>query len=345
MEFITEYGLFLAKVVTVVVALAVVIGMIVSSRKDHGSKKQGHIEVENLNERYKETREALEYAVLDEEAAKQRRKQEAREEKKARKSRKKGEADETPARAWVLDFDGDIQASDVSRLRECITAVLAVATPQDEVVVRLESPGGVVHGYGLAASQLERIRQKGIPLTVCVDKVAASGGYLMSCLADKLVAAPFAIVGSIGVVAQLPNFHRLLKKHDIDYEIFTAGKYKRTVTLFGENTEEGRAKFRQDLEETHALFKDFVARYRPHVDIEAVSQGDIWYGTRALDIGLIDAISTSDDYLVTLAEKRKVLRVDWVEKKSLPERLGIGLASVAGHVLTRVQRLLPVNTA
>ncbi|RMF16387.1 MAG: protease SohB, partial [Gammaproteobacteria bacterium] len=183
------------------------------------------------------------------------------------------------------------------------------------------------------------------PLTVCVDKVAASGGYLMSCLANKLVAAPFAIVGSIGVVAQLPNFHRLLKKHDIDYEIFTAGKYKRTVTLFGENTEEGRAKFKQDLEETHALFKDFVARYRPHVDIESVSQGDIWYGTRALDIGLIDAISTSDDYLVSLAEERKVFRVDWVEKKSLPERLGIGLASAAGQLVTRLHRLLPVNSA
>ncbi|WP_369601933.1 protease SohB [Hahella sp. SMD15-11] len=345
MEFLSEYGLFLAKVVTFVAAIAVVIAMIVASRREQGASKKGHIEVEDLNERFRETRQAMEEAMLSEEEARRKRKEESKAKKKARKKKDKPDDEAEKPRAWVLDFDGDIQASDVARLRECITAVLGVAKAGDEVVVRLESPGGVVHGYGLAASQLERIRQRNIPLTVCVDKVAASGGYLMSCLADKLVAAPFAIVGSIGVVAQLPNFHRLLKKHDIDYEIFTAGKYKRTVTLFGENTEEGKRKFQQDLEDTHALFKEFVHRYRPAVDIEAVSQGDIWYGVRALEKGLIDEIKTSDDYILELASTHKVFHVDWVEKKSLPERLGLGLAAFVDQGVTSVLRRWPGHGA
>ena len=130
-------------------------------------------------------------------------------------------------------------------------------------MVRLESGGGLVHGYGLAAAQLVRLKDAGLTLTVCVDKVAASGGYMMACVADKVVAAPFAVIGSIGVVSQLPNFHKWLKNHDVDYEMFTAGDYKRTVTVFGENDAEDRAKYQEELEQTHALFKHFVNTYRP----------------------------------------------------------------------------------
>ena len=108
--------------------------------------------------------------------------------------------------------------------------------------------------YGLAASQMQRIRDKKLKLTVCVDKVAASGGYMMAVVADKIIAAPFAVLGSIGVLAQVPNFHRLLKKHDVDFEMLTAGKYKRTLTMFGENTDKGREKFQEDIEDTHVLF-------------------------------------------------------------------------------------------
>jgi serine protease SohB len=198
---------------------------------------------------------------------------------------------------FVLGFHGDIRAHAVRNLREEISALLTLAEPEDSVVVRLESSGGMVHAYGLAAAQLTRIRERGIPLTVCVDKVAASGGYLMACVADRIVAAPFAMVGSIGVLAQIPNFHRLLKKHDIDYELLTAGQYKRTLTVFGRNTDTARQKFAEELEDTHALFREFVQRYRPGLDVAAVATGEVWFGERAQGLGLVDTLGTSDALL------------------------------------------------
>ena len=112
-----------------------------------------------------------------------------------------------------------------------------------------------------------------IGMNATFDKVAASGGYMMACIGDRILSAPFAVLGSIGVVAQIPNLHRLLKKHDVDYEVLTAGEYKRTLTVFGENTDKGRQKFQEDLELTHVLFKDFVSRYRPQLDIDQVLGG------------------------------------------------------------------------
>jgi serine protease SohB len=225
-------------------------------------------------------------------------------------------------------------------MRQEITAVLTMATAEDEVVVRLESGGGMVHSYGLGASQLKRIRDHGIPLTVCVDKVAASGGYMMACLANRIVAAPFAIIGSIGVVAQLPNFNRLLKKHDVDYELFTAGEYKRTVTMFGHNSEKAKDKFQSDLEDTHELFKHHVKQSRPGVDIEAVATGDIWYGQQALDHSLIDEVGTSDDYLVTACASSDVYSVRYEHKKSLQEKLGLAVQKGAEGAFTRLLTLL-----
>ncbi len=237
-------------------------------------------------------------------AQKKKHKQEA---KAAKAKAKLGEVlTEGKPRVWVLDFKGSMDAHEVNSLREEITAVLAAFKPQDQVVLRLESPGGVVHGYGLAASQLQRLRDKKIPLTVTVDKVAASGGYMMACVADKIVSAPFAIVGSIGVVAQMPNFNRFLKNKDIDIELHTAGQYKRTLTFLGENTEEGREKFREELNETHQLFKDFVKRMRPSLDIEQVATGEHWYGQQAVEKGLVDEINTSDDVILNLMEGREV---------------------------------------
>jgi len=222
---------------------------------------------------------------------------------------------------FVVDFDGDVKASAVENLREEITAVLTIATPEDEVVVRVESPGGVVHGYGLAASQLMRVRNKNIPLTVCVDKVAASGGYMMAVTANKILCAPFAIVGSIGVVAQIPNLHRVLKKHDVDYKEYTAGEYKRTVSLLGEITEKGEEKFKQQLEETHGLFKGFVSKFRPQLNLAEVATGEYWYGETAITKGLVDEIKTSDDYLMTLAEKHQVIKVKFEQKASISDKL------------------------
>ena len=195
-------------------------------------------------------------------------------------------------------------------------------------MLRLESGGGMVHSYGLASSQLARIRQANVPLTVCIDKVAASGGYMMACIGQKIISAPFAILGSIGVVAQLPNVHRLLKKHDIDFEVLTAGEYKRTLTIFGENTEKGREKFQEDLETTHKLFKNFVARYRPQLEIDDIATGEVWLGLAALEKELVDELKTSDEYLAERSKEAELFHLHYAEKKTLQERVGLA-ASVA----------------
>src|SRR5690554_1238457 len=260
-------------------------------------------------------------------------------EKKAGKT-KKADVDtpkESPARIYVLDFDGDIKASDTDPLRRAISAVLSVANPEtDEVVIRLESGGGLVHAYGLAAAQLDRVRSKGIKLTACVDKVAASGGYMMACVADRIIASPFAVLGSIGVVAQLPNFHRFLKKNDVDFEVLTAGEHKRTLTVFGENTDKGRQKFLEDLEDTHVLFKEYVSERRPDVDIAAVANGDIWFGKRALEVKLIDEIKTSDEYLIEACERADVISVAYQRKRTLPEKLGLAMSAGLENTFWRV---------
>ena len=226
-------------------------------------------------------------------------------------------------------------------MREEITSILGVATSEDEIVVKLESGGGMVHSYGLASSQLDRIKKKQIPLTVCVDKVAASGGYMMACVADKVLAAPFAIMGSIGVVAQLPNFHRLLQKNDIDFEMLTAGEHKRTLTMFGENTDKDREKFVEDLEDTHELFKDFVTEHRPAINISEVANGDVWFGKRALDNNLIDELMTSDEYIANRVQDADVFEVEYVHRKTIQEKLGMAVQGAADRLiitwLTRLQ--------
>lgn len=345
-EFLAEYGLFLAKAITVVVAIVLAVaGIVMAASSGRKSSSDGDIEVICLNEELEDMRHCLEEAVLDKVDFKAQLKAERKQDKADEKARKKElkelkkkgiakDADteqEREKRYYVLDFDGDMHASEVDQLREQISAVLMLADERDEVVIRLESPGGLVHAYGLASSQLERIKRKGIPLTVCVDQVAASGGYMMACLADKLLAAPFAVIGSIGVVAQMPNFHRLLKKHNVDVEILTAGEYKRTLTMFGENTDKGREKFVEELEDTHELFKDFVSEYRSQLDIERVATGEIWFGKRALDVKLVDELITSDEYLMQACESSDVFIVRYEMKKTLQERI----ADMGVHALDR----------
>lgn len=320
MEFLADYASFLAKTVTLVVAILVVLVALASLRRGRSKQAAGHLEVHKLNDFYKSMRERLEQAVLSKEQLKAQRKREAKAAKAAKHTDKSGAAH---GRVFVLDFHGDIKASAVESLRHEITALLSMATPQDEVVLRLESGGGMVHSYGLAASQLVRIRDAGVPLTVCVDKVAASGGYMMACIGTRILSAPFAILGSIGVVAQLPNLHRLLQKHEVDFEVLTAGEYKRTLTVFGENTDKGREKFQEDLETTHELFKNFVARYRQQLCIDDVATGEIWLGIAALGKHLVDEIGTSDEYLAQRAHEAELFHLHYAEKKSLPERFGM----------------------
>ncbi|MEH6617228.1 MAG: protease SohB [Porticoccus sp.] len=329
MEFLSEYGLFLAKAITMVVGLLVVIGSIVGLSSKVRKSARGELEVHRLNEDFEHMGNTLQVAMLN--PAEQ--KQLAKEQKKEAKLRKKAISDKK--RVFLLNFKGDMRASAATNLREEITAVLSQAKSEDEIVVRLESAGGMVHSYGLASSQLDRIKKQGVPLTVCVDKVAASGGYMMACVADKILAAPFSILGSIGVVAQLPNFSRLLKKHDIDVELHTAGAHKRTLTMFGENTDQDREKFVEDLEDTHQLFKDFVGQRRQQVDIDRISTGEIWLGTRAKEMALVDELMTSDEYLVSLSSDADIYEVKYTHRKSLPEKMGLAAENSTDRLLLR----------
>ncbi len=322
MEFLIEYGLFLAKAVTIIAAILVVVGSIVATALRH-RKDETEIRLTLLNRQYDDMESALKGANLGPEGQKQWLKSEKKKAKLKAKQEKKAAAEDTPQRPrlFILDFDGDIRASATEALRHEISAILTNASETDEVLLRLESAGGVVHGYGLAASQLERLRSRNIPLTVSVDKVAASGGYLMACVAHRIIAAPFSIVGSIGVLAQIPNLHRFLKKHDVDFEQLYAGEYKRTLTLFGENTDKGRQKLQQELEDTHGLFKSYIASRRPDLDLETVATGEHWLGTQAKERGLVDELCTSDDYLMTARTDRDLIRVEFSRRKSLPERI------------------------
>ncbi|WP_440831074.1 protease SohB [Pseudomonas fragariae (ex Marin et al. 2024)] len=329
MDFVVDYASFLAKTVTLVIAIVVVLVAIASMRGKGRRKSSGQLQVTRLNDFYKGLRERLEQSLLDKEHLKTLRKEQGKALKKEKKHA------EPKARVYVLDFDGDIKASATESMRHEITALLTLATAKDEVVLRLESGGGMVHSYGLASSQLARIRQAGIPLTVCIDKVAASGGYMMACIGNKIISAPFAILGSIGVVAQLPNVNRLLKKHDIDFEVLTAGEYKRTLTVFGENTEKGREKFQQDLDITHDLFKNFVASYRPQLSIDEVATGEVWLGMAAVDKLLVDELKTSDEYLAERARNADVFHLHYVQRKSLQERMGMAAATSADQLATK----------
>ena len=351
MELLAEYGIFLLKSITVLMVIVLIILVIASQNKK--SRTDGKLTIKHLNAHFKQITQQIQANTLDKhglkaflKTLKRQEKQEKKQAKQQNKQQKKNnglDQDTTKPKAYVLEFKGDIKASQTEQLREEITALLSVADKQDEVVIKLDSAGGMVHGYGLAAAQLKRIREKAIPLTVCIDKVAASGGYLMAAVADQIIAAPFAVIGSIGVVAQIPNFHRFLKNKEIDVEVLTAGKYKRSLTIFGENTEAGRKKFIHDLEDTHGLFKDFVSENRAQLDIAQVADGDIWYGQKALDKKLVDKIQTSDDYIVALCQDREVYQINYQKKKSLAEKISHTGASIVNKsfikMLDKLERL------
>lgn len=316
LEFLYEYGLFLAKTVTFVVAVVIILVAITATAMKQKAKK-GELEITDLSEQYEDIEGEVIHHLLTKDELKEKEKSDKKTAKAKAKSKEKIPA---KAKVFVVDFKGSIDAKEVSSLREEITAILTVAKPEDEVFVRLESGGGMVHGYGLASSQLDRIRQSNIPLTVSVDKVAASGGYMMACVANNIIAAPFAILGSIGVIAQIPNFNKILKKNDIDFEQITAGEFKRTLTMFGENSDSAREKFVEEIEETHELFKTFVNEHRPSLDIAKVATGEHWFGLKAIELGLVDTIQTSDDYLMAASKDKKVIAIKYTTKKGFAEK-------------------------
>lgn len=303
---------FAIDVIILAIAIIFVFASIISISAKSKGKTRNKIIVTDLNKHYQNLRGTL----LEYDFDRKQRKKFKKQQKNLRKEEKIEKV------IYVLDFHGDIKASAAEPLRDEVNAILSVATPKDEVFVRLESPGGVVHGYGLAASQLQRIKDMNIPLIISVDKVAASGGYLMACIATKILAAPFAIIGSIGVIAQIPNFNKLLKKHDIEFEQITAGEFKRTLTLFGENTEKAREKMKTDISDIHNLFKNHVAEHRPQLDIQEVATGEYWLAKKALDLKLVDTLQTSDDYLMKSLDSAKIRHIKKHEKKRLMQKLG-----------------------
>jgi serine protease SohB len=364
-EALIRYGLFLAETVTLLVALIVAMGVVVGliSRQTRAGRHRPEVEVKNLNRRYDDLARMMRDQMLPGPEAKAARKADRRRQKaEVREQRRRAKHPQPPPlpgsgtpgasavpspgadtapnpgattsasgdgrpRVFVLDFHGDLRATQVAALREEITAVLMTATDRDEVVLRLENPGGTVHEQGLAASQLQRLKDHGLRLTVAVDKVAASGGYMMACVAHTILAAPFAVVGSIGVIDQLPNFHRLLDRAGIDYEMFKGGESKRTVTMFGRTTEEDRARRSEHVQEVHELFKQFVAAHRPALDIFRVATGEYWYGTRALELGLVDRLITSDDYLMAACEGADIFQVRFRSARTLRRRLASGVSN------------------
>lgn len=319
------------------VSIALVVVVILGAAMKNKAHGKGELTVQNLSEDIKDQlHEVKRSLLLDKDQVKAF-------DKAEKKAQKEKQDDTEKGKLFVLDFNGDIQASQTESLREEISAVISIAKPNDEVLINLESPGGMVHGYGLAASQISRLKDAKIHTTVAVDKVAASGGYMMACVADKIISAPFAVIGSIGVVAQLPNINKLLKKNDIEVEQHTAGEYKRTLTVIGENTEEGRTKFKQELEETHVLFKNFVSEYRSDLDIEKVATGETWYGKQALDIGLVDQIQTSDDFILQQLDSKTLFKIEYKIKKNVAEKLGIASATVLSNLWTKLAGLALTN--
>lgn len=338
-HFVLEYGLFLAKIATIIAALVIAAIAFFSLLANRSQTDRALIEIEKINDKFDAMRDALESEIFSKhelKALKKARKKEEQQETKTHKKRAKKEKeqpDSTRSRLFVLRFNGDMNASEVDSLRESITAIVSVAKKDDEVLVVLESAGGLVHHYGLAASELVRFRKRNLFLTVSIDLVAASGGYLMASVANKIIAAPFAVVGSIGVLAQIPNFHRFLKKYDIDVEQLTAGEHKTTLTLLGENTHKAREKFRQELEETHTLFKRFVHEHRPQLDIEKLATGEHWYGSQAIELNLVDELMTSDDYLLEKSQNTDIYQVDYVFAQTLSDKLSNLLQSVSTRLL------------
>ena len=335
MEFFIDYGSFLLKSISLIVIIALPF-MIFFSSKGKESAAAGTLKITNLSNKLDNMASAVKSITLN----KNERKKLIKEKKKELKAKKN---QSIPKPVYVLNFNGDIEASSVENLKEEITAILKSDTKCQELVLRLESPGGTVIGYGLCAAQLQRLRDAGIKVTACVDKVAASGGYMMACVCNKIVSSPFAIIGSIGVVAAIPNFHKVLKKNNVDYELHTAGEYKRTITMFGETTPAGRKKFREHLEDIHILFKDHIKKYRPNLDMKKIATGETWEGIKALEVGLVDEISTSDQYLLNLSKKHEIFEISYITKQNLQDKFSFFITNTVTRLVSSLETFFDKN--
>ena len=312
MELFSSTLIFGLKALIFVIAfvLAIIIPVLVIKKIKPEDSKKKLLTVENLKEKYEKNILSFNLKTLNKKKL-----------KKYLKSLKENTRKEVAKNSsFLLAFVGDKMATQVENLREEITLILNIATPKDEVILLLESPGGSVAHYGLAASQLQRLRDRNIPLTICVDKVAGSGGYLMACVGSQILSAPFAFIGSIGVLFGLPNIHDFLKKHDINYEEITAGEHKRTLTPFGEITEEKRNKLKEQLELVHDQFKNFVLKHRKNLDLKQVATGEAWLAEEAFKKGLVDKIQCSDDYIMERLKINQVYKISLAAKQNFLEK-------------------------
>ncbi|MSO14475.1 protease SohB [Rickettsiales endosymbiont of Trichoplax sp. H2] len=328
--FLSEYLMFLFKTLTIVGSIIfIIIVYFYIKARIRKSKDDGLLIVKDLSRHYYE----LKLQMLKTISSKHKIKDTVKEFKKVLKGKKQKENEQN---IYVIKFKGNIKATAVESLKEEITAILSIAHKRDKVVLILESPGGTVSGYGLASSELNRIKNKGIKLIVIVDKVAASGGYMMASIASQIIAAPFAIIGSVGVASQIPNFNQLLKDKGIEYEQITSGKYKRTVTMFGKNTDEGRQKLQLELEEIHSQFKSLIKKQRPNIDIEKISTGEYWLAEKAKELKLVDDLMTSDEYLMDLNESgNNIYQIEYKKELSLMNKLSVACNNIKSIFQTK----------
>lgn len=313
-----------ALIVIISVLICVIVPILLIKKISPADKRKKSLKIENLKSQYNKYIQQFKQKTMNKKDFKKYLKNFNKDEK---------EKKDKPF-LFVLSFTGDIMASQVKNLREEISLILEIAQSKDEVVILLESRGGSVSHYGLAANQLQRLRNHNIPLTVCVDKVAGSGGYLMACVGNKILSSPFAFIGSIGVLFGIPNVYDFLKKHDINYEEFTAGKFKKTVTPFGKITDEKREKLQEQLELVHNQFKNFVKQYRD-IDLEQTATGEAWLAEEALKKGLVDKLQCSDDYILEKFKTHNVYKVSLKSPKSFFEKI-LSKRSVSEETLSNL---------
>ncbi len=251
-----------------------------------------------------------------------------------------------PPRLAVLRFQGlrDLNASGDQRLSEAIDEVLVNRDHFEEAVVIIDSPGGTTHGYGHAYALLERLSASGLKVTACIDRIGASGGYLMALPADRILAGPFAIVGSVGVVAGIPNVKRLLEEKGVSYRLFVAGDKKRVVHFADDDGPEVREYMDEKLAGIHTQFLQAVEKHRgDRVKLDEVRSGDHWSAEESVEkgLGLVDELQTSAEYL--LERNREVALVMIERRVDITERFaGYLAARLSARVASLFTRWLRV---
>lgn len=312
---LTSYAIFFLKIITIIILLltTIIICLILITNKDNN-----YIKIKNINKKYI----TLKKLFLSKISKKIERKNLIKEENLTKTKN-----------LFVLHFNGDINASDINNLKDILSIIILNKTHVDEVLIKLTSNGGIVTNYGLAASQLKRLKNENINLTISIDTIAASGGYMMACVANKIIASHFSIIGSIGVLGIIPNINKILTKNNIEIEYHTSGKYKKTLSIIGENTEIGRKKFIESLENTHFLFKNFVKENRSQINIEEIATGEYWYGVDALKLNLIDKIQTSDEYIIENLNNANIYEIKLSEKINIKNKIKENIHNILFNIL------------